>query len=82
MQKVDARPLTPRQKDFIAAVESLTTARGFPPSLHEIAEQLGISPTRVTNIGRECVDRGAVQHTPRVPRSWRVLVAPTRQRSR
>lgn len=66
------KPLTPRQSDFVAAVEELSRV-GYPPSLHELAGRLRISPTRAAKLGRECEERGAVQHTPRIPRSWRIV---------
>jgi|GEM_PF-6051989 len=73
------RPLTKRQQDFIAAVDELSRA-GFAPSLSEIAARLRISLTRAAAIGRECEERGAARHEPRIPRSWRIVSPATGRR--
>lgn len=81
MPSVD-KPLTQRQQDFIAAVGELSR-RGYAPSISEIAARLEISPTRAAVLGHECEERGAVQHAPRIPRSWRIVSPSTgRRRSR
>lgn len=74
------KPLTPRQSDFISAIQELSR-QGFPPSLSEIAARLEISLTRTAALGRECEERGAARHEPRIPRSWRI-VSPARGRQR
>lgn len=75
--------LTPRQRDFLEAVESLTAAAGIPPSLSELADRLGIGVTRAANLGRECIARGVVTQRPRTPRSWQIVSPSTgRRRSR
>jgi Mn-dependent DtxR family transcriptional regulator len=73
------KPLTQRQRDFIAAVEELSRGAGFPPSLQEIAARLEVSPTRAAVLGRECEARGVAKHTPRIPRSWIVSPAPKKR---
>lgn len=76
------KPLTKRQADFVAAVDELSRV-GYAPSLHELAGRLRISPTRAAVLGREAEQRGAVTHTPRIPRSWRIVSpAAGRRRSR
>ena len=66
------KPLTKRQRDFVAAVAKLSRIAGYPPSLGEIAAHLQVSSTRAAVLGRECEARGFAKHTPRIPRSWRV----------
>ena len=68
-------PVTNRQIDLLDAVEQLTLKRGFPPTLAELAEHLGVSEPRAGQLAKFCVDRGLLTHERRVARSWRVVPA-------
>lgn len=69
----ESKTLSPRQSAMVAAVESLSAARGYPPSLTELAEALGVDPSRAAALAHECIRKGALTHEPRVARSWRVV---------
>jgi SOS-response transcriptional repressor LexA len=66
-------PLTPRQQQFLAAIERLTATRGFPPTLRELAAELGVHESRSLQLARNLVRRGHVARDYRVPRSIRVV---------
>lgn len=70
---MEVAPVSNRQRDLLDAVEHLTRQRGFPPSLAEVAEHLGISHARAAQLARFCVERGRLAHDRRVARSWRVV---------
>jgi SOS-response transcriptional repressor LexA len=66
-------PLSQRQRDFTKAVATLTKRRGIPPTLTEIADELGISLQRSAQLAAACVARGVVSRERRVARSLRVV---------
>jgi Mn-dependent DtxR family transcriptional regulator len=76
------KTLSPRQTAMVAAVESLTASRGIPPSLSELADELGVDPSRAAALAHECVRKGALTHEPRVARSWRVAATAGRERQK
>lgn len=65
--------MSPRQQALVAAINHLTDKRGFPPSVAELARELGVSKTRVEQLALACQQRGVISHERRVARSWRVL---------
>lgn len=57
----DVTPLTPRQRDVLAAIVALTGDAGRPPTLREIGEAVGISsPNGVSYCLRALARKGAV----------------------
>ena len=68
--------LSPRQAALVASVDRLTRLRGFPPSLRELAADLGVNVARAAALARVAEARGRLVHEPRVPRSWRAIPAP------
>lgn len=66
-------PLSPRQRDFVRAVESLTKRRGIPPTLSEAANELTVSLARAAQLAAACEERGAITRERRVARSLRVV---------
>ena len=72
-------PCSPRMKQAVAAVKTLTRERGYPPSVTEVGRRLECSRVVAWRLLRAAVERGALAVDPRVPRSWRV--APRRARS-
>jgi SOS-response transcriptional repressor LexA len=65
--------LTQRQRDFARAVATLTRRRGIPPTLSELAEELGVSLQRAATLAADCEARGAVSRERRVARSLRLV---------
>jgi SOS-response transcriptional repressor LexA len=75
-------PISQRQRDFARAVAVLTKRRGFPPTLAELAIELAVSLPRAAQLADACQARGAVTREPRVARSLRVVVQPTKGKSK
>jgi SOS-response transcriptional repressor LexA len=69
-------PLSPRQREILDLIPTLTRERGIPPSFGEIGERLGIHVSRVRQIAISLQRRGLVVREPRVARSLR-LASPT-----
>ena len=65
--------LSPRQEQLVNAVDRLTAARGFAPSLAELARDLCCSLCRAKSLADVAVKRGFLLHDPRAARSWRVV---------
>lgn len=74
--------LSPRQRDFTRAVAALAKQRGIPPTLRELAAELGVSVPRVATLADACESRGAVTRERRVARSIRVAQPGKRTRKR
>lgn len=68
--------LSKRMSDLVVAVGRLSERRGYPPSLEELAVELGVHTSRAHALVRAAEARGAIVRTPRIPRSLRVA-APT-----
>jgi Mn-dependent DtxR family transcriptional regulator len=79
---IESYPLSPRMQQYLAAIERLTAAKGFPPTLHELAAECGIHPTRSHQLTRVLIRRGLVLHEPRSPRTIRLAnpASPSRRR--
>jgi len=74
-----ANKLTPRQREYVAAVARLTKNRaGVAPTLQELADDLGVSLNRSSNLAALCMARGALTREPHVARSLRVIETSTR----
>lgn len=67
------RPLSARQQQLVSTIESLTAARGFAPSIVEIAEAMQLHPSRVHQLTRTTRWKGWLVNEPKVSRSWRVV---------
>lgn len=65
--------LSPRQRQLCDTIERLSAARGFPPSLSEIAAEMRIDTSRASQLAHTAAAKGALHHEPRVARSWRVV---------
>lgn len=67
------RPLSPRMSELVNAVAALTAKNGFPPSLREVAEEMGVGHPRAAFLAAEAERRGRLTRTPRAHRSLRVV---------
>ena len=65
--------MTPREIQLLDAIERMTTDRGYPPAMRELAGELGVSLTRVKQLADACQRQGTLTRAPRVARSFRVL---------
>jgi SOS-response transcriptional repressor LexA len=65
--------LSARQVQLVAALEQLTAAKGYAPSIRELADHMGLSFGRVGALCRTTAAKGAVVSTPGVARSLRVV---------
>ena len=67
---------SPRQSEFLAALERLTITHGMPPTLRETAADLGCHWTACAAMARLLIRAGLLTHRPKHPRSWRVVRPP------
>lgn len=68
--------LSTRQKKILAFIEDFLNREGYPPTIREIGEAVGIASTSVVNYNlNKLVDYGLIERAPEVSRGLR-LVAP------
>jgi len=67
------RPLTPRQKDVLAAIDELTRRYGYPPTLREIARAVGLCLSTASYYVNALETKGAISRVPGTPRTIVVL---------
>lgn len=72
--------MTSREHQLLQAIDRLTASHGFPPTMRELAPELGVSLTRIAQIMAACEKAGFIQRVPRVSRTYRV-VWPTKGRT-
>jgi repressor LexA len=65
-------PLSPRQEQTLAAVRRLIDAKGFPPSMRELAIEIGVHPTRARQLATALQRKGLLARDARVARSIRL----------
>ena len=69
-----ARSLTPRQARILAAVQRSIASRGYPPSMREIGDIVGLaSLSSVTHQLGQLEKWGYLRRDPRRPRAMEVL---------
>lgn len=70
---VDAEGLTPRQRKVLEIIRDELAARGYPPSVREIAEQAGLaSPSSVAHQLKVLQTKGFLYRDPHRPRALEV----------
>jgi hypothetical protein len=67
------RQLTSRIRDILNFVRVFTRRNGFPPSMTEAGDALGIHRTCALRLAQRAVRAGAMTHIPGSARSWRVV---------
>ena len=75
--------LTLRQRRILEVIRSSTQERGYPPTVREICEQVGLnSPSSVAHQLRSLEARGYIRRDPNRPRALEILLpaAPTSAR--
>ena len=66
-------PLSPRQRQLVATIERMTDARGFPPTVAEVARELAVHPSRAHQLMLSTEAKGFLTREPKIARSWRVV---------
>jgi len=65
----DNRPtLTPRQRDLVNVIRDFLRDRGYPPTLQEASERMGIAPGVCHRLARRIVEKGYLKSRPGVAR--------------
>lgn len=73
--------MTSRQRQLLDAIDRLTANCGYPPTMRELAPEVGVSLTRIAQLMAACEKAGFIQRgAPRVSRCYRV-VWPTKGRA-
>ena len=68
-----AAPATDRQRELLRAIQGLTDARGFPPTLAELSSRLGmLAPGGAASGVKACVSKGYLTVIPRTSRSMQL----------
>lgn len=66
-------PPSQRMLDLTRAVERITAKQGFPPSLRQLGDELGVGFARARNLAHAARDRGVLRFMDGVPRSMHVV---------
>ena len=67
--------LTPRQADVLHCIQRLTAQMGWPPTIHELARELGLSGTRIRQHLAALKKRRAISREIATARSVRTVVS-------
>jgi repressor LexA len=71
----DASGLTPRQQRVLTVIRESLVARGYPPSMREIGEQVGLtSSSSVAHQLRTLEEKGYIKRDPNRPRALSVAM--------
>jgi SOS-response transcriptional repressor LexA len=68
---------TPRQGQYLSFIHRFTLNRGMAPSFEQIGAHFGTTPPSVCSMIKILERRGLLSRVPGVPRSLRVLIAPS-----
>jgi repressor LexA len=71
------KPATERQRSILNAITQLTAERGYPPSVREIGERVGLSSSSTIHAHLKALEkRGLISRDPTKPRALRSEVGP------
>src|SRR5919107_777392 len=74
----DASGLTPRQQRVLTVIRESLVARGYPPSMREIGEKVGLtSSSSVAHQLRVLEEKGYIKRDPNRPRALEVMLPDT-----
>ncbi len=77
MTRPDADGLTARQRAVLEFITDAVAARGYPPSMREIGDSVGLaSPSSVAYQLKALEDKGRLRRDPHLPRAMEVVTAP------
>jgi len=69
---VSDKPATERQRKILDAITALTAEQGYPPSVREIGERVGLSSSSTIHAHLKALEkRGLIQRDPTKPRALR-----------
>ena len=79
MQKVDSsgQDPSPRRRMIMQVIDDAVQRNGYPPSLWEIGEAVGLASTSSVSYLSILKEQGLVSREPRRPRTARTLPKPT-----
>ena len=66
-------PKEERQRQLLDAVEQMTEAKGYPPTLRELATAMELSLTRIAQLMESCQEQGLISGSSGIARTWRVI---------
>lgn len=70
-------PLTNRQQEILDFIEEMVEARGYPPSVREIGDRVGLrSPSTVHSHLSTLVNTGYIRRDPSKPRALEIVTRP------
>ena len=73
-----AAPLTPRQRQVLEYVDASVRRRGYPPSVREIGEEVGLSSSSTVHAHLAALqDKGYLKRDPTKPRAIEVCFEPS-----
>ena len=61
-----------RQRQLLDAVEQMTAANGYAPTMRELAKAMAVSLTRIAQLMDSCEEQGLITRAPGICRSCRV----------
>jgi repressor LexA len=71
---MDHNNLSKRQKKILGFIENFISKHGYPPTIREIGEAVGIASTSVVNYNlNKLVERGLIERAPEVSRGLRLV---------
>ena len=74
----EAAPLTPRQRQVLEYVDASVRRRGYPPSVREIGEEVGLSSSSTVHAHLAALqDKGYLKRDPTKPRAIEVCFEPS-----
>src|SRR5580698_138530 len=69
------RPATEKQTQVLAAIDAFRAEHGYPPSVREIGERVGLSSTSTIHAHLKALERrGLISRDPTKPRAMRSTV--------
>jgi repressor LexA len=78
---VSSKKLSDRQKNILKYIEAYVDERGYPPSIREIGDRVGISSTSVVDYNLRVLERdGYIRRDREVSRGLELVGAPRHQR--
>jgi hypothetical protein len=66
-------PLSPRMRELCQFIHTYSAVHGYPPSMADAGEVLGITRNVALRYAREAAARGVLTFDHRTARSWRVV---------
>ena len=62
-----------RQRQLLDAVEQMTAANGYAPTMRELATAMAVSLTRIAQLMAACEEQGLIRKVSGISRTYRVI---------